>query len=393
MAGPETLLDVAASPDGTSPLTIAFADNAALSAVVGEADAHLALIEQRLDVRLTPRGNVVAIAGGEGAAEHARDVLQELYMRATQGHEIGLGEVDGAIRMSAHTEELPLADIDEGETQPISARETQSAGERQTQPAGVRQTQPAGARRGMLRREIRTRKKTITARTPMQSEYMGLLEKHELVLATGPAGTGKTYLAVLYGVSLLEKGLIDRIILSRPAVEAGEKLGFLPGDMKEKVDPYLRPLYDALGDTMQPDKIEKAIAGGIIEVAPLAFMRGRTLANAFVILDEAQNTTSMQMKMFLTRLGENSRMVVNGDESQIDLPRGTVSGLVEAMQVLRGVPGIGHARFTAEDVVRHELVGRIVAAYDRVGAVRARARHDDGRPRDAGLVSAGAPGD
>ena len=203
---------------------------------------------------------------------------------------------------------------------------------------------------------------------------MGLLEKHELVLATGPAGTGKTYLAVLYAVSLLEKGAIDRIILSRPAVEAGEKLGFLPGDMKDKVDPYLRPLYDALGDTMQPDKIEKAIAAGVIEVAPLAFMRGRTLSNAFVILDEAQNTTSMQMKMFLTRLGEGSRMVVNGDESQIDLPRGTVSGLVEAMDVLRGIEGVGHARFTAEDVVRHALVGRIVAAYDRFGAARSAQR-------------------
>ena len=343
-AGPETLLDVAASPEGTSPLTVSFADNAALSAVVGGADAHLALIEQRLDVRLTPRGNVVAITGERGAAEHARDVLQELYLRAGEGHEIGLGEVDGAIRMAAQTEELPLA--------------------------------AEGARSGRLaRREIRTRRKTIAARTPMQGEYIGLLEKHELVLATGPAGTGKTYLAVLYAVSLLEKGAIDRIILSRPAVEAGEKLGFLPGDMKDKVDPYLRPLYDALGDTMTPDKIEKAIAAGVIEVAPLAFMRGRTLSNAFVILDEAQNTTSMQMKMFLTRLGENSRMVVNGDESQIDLPRGTVSGLVEAMRVLRGVKGIGHARFTADDVVRHELVGRIVAAYDRAGAERSRAVH------------------
>ena len=348
MAGPETLLGVAASPATASPLTVSFADNAALSAVVGEADAHLALIEQRLDVRLTPRGNVVAITGDRGAAEHARDVLQELYLRATDGHEIGLGEVDGAIRMSAQTEELPLAAKGGDGASVQSARAP--------------------------RREIRTRRKTITARTPMQSEYMGLLERHELVLATGPAGTGKTYLAVLYAVSLLEKGAIDRIILSRPAVEAGEKLGFLPGDMKDKVDPYLRPLYDALGDTMQPDKIEKAIAAGVIEVAPLAFMRGRTLANAFVILDEAQNTTSMQMKMFLTRLGENSRMVVNGDESQIDLPRGTVSGLVEAMDVLRGVEGIGHARFTAEDVVRHALVGCIVAAYDRFGARRSAAR-------------------
>ncbi len=375
MAGPETLRDVAVTSDGASPLNVTFADNACLSAVVGEADAHLALIEQRLDVRLTPRGNVVAIAGDVGAAKHARDVLHELYVRATEGQEIGLGEVDGAIRMSAHTEELPLvATTGDGPVDP-----------------------PRGPRR-----EIRTRRKTITARTPAQSEYMGLLEKHELVLATGPAGTGKTYLAVLYAVSLLERGAIDRIILSRPAVEAGEKLGFLPGDMKDKVDPYLRPLYDALGDTMQADKIEKAIAAGVIEVAPLAFMRGRTLSNAFVILDEAQNTTSMQMKMFLTRLGENSRMVVNGDESQIDLPRGTVSGLVEAMQVLRGVKGIGHARFTSEDVVRHELVGRIVAAYERIGAARSQSLgHSSGHapnpggrpdgPRDTGLLRDGAP--
>ena len=358
----------ARDPEGGEPLAFAFADNALLASVCGPGDAHLALLERRLGVRITPRGNLLSIAGERGAAEHARDALADLHARAGAGHEIGLGEVDGAIRMAAQaatqvspdelnapfaqTAELPLAGGVEG-----------AAGD-----PGL------GSKLGP-RREVRTRRKTITARTPAQSEYLGLLEKHELVLATGPAGTGKTYLAVLYGVSLLEKGAVDRIILSRPAVEAGEKLGFLPGDMKDKVDPYLRPLYDALGDTMPPDRIEKAIASGIIEVAPLAFMRGRTLANAFVILDEAQNTTSMQMKMFLTRLGENSRMVVNGDASQIDLPRGMTSGLVEAMQVLDGVAGVGHARFTAADVVRHELVGRIVAAYDRHGAQEA---HDRG---------------
>ena len=338
MAGPETLLDVASSPDGASPLNVSFADNACLSAVVGEADAHLALIEQRLDVRLTPRGNVVAIAGDASAAEHARDVLQELYMRASEGQEIGLGEVDGAIRMSAHTEELPLvATNGEGRVEP-----------------------PRGPRR-----EIRTRKKTITARTPMQSEYMGLLEKHELVLATGPAGTGKTYLAVLYAVSLLEKGMIDRIILSRPAVEAGEKLGFLPGDMKEKVDPYLRPLYDALYDCMPPEQVERRLASGEIEIAPIAFMRGRTLADSFIILDEAQNTTREQMKMFLTRFGQNSRMVVCGDPRQVDIPGGDgMSGLADAVAKLEGVEGFGTIRFTAADVVRHPIVGRIVEAYE-----------------------------
>jgi len=217
--------------------------------------------------------------------------------------------------------------------------------------------------------QISTRKKTIAARTPTQDAYMRALERSELVLGVGPAGTGKTYLAVAHAAQLLERGAVDKIILSRPAVEAGERLGFLPGDMKEKVDPYLRPLYDALYDMMPGDKVERAITAGVIEIAPLAFMRGRTLANAAVILDEAQNTTSMQMKMFLTRLGENSRMIVTGDPSQIDLPRGVKSGLVEALQVLKGVEGISVIRFKDTDVVRHPLVGRIVKAYDAQYAV------------------------
>ncbi|MDK1479319.1 PhoH family protein, partial [Sinorhizobium sp. 6-117] len=225
--------------------------------------------------------------------------------------------------------------------------------------------------------QISTRKKTIAARTPMQDAYIRAMERAELVFGIGPAGTGKTYLAVAHAAQLLERGAVDRIVLSRPAVEAGERLGFLPGDMKEKVDPYLRPLYDALYDMMPGDKVERAITAGVIEIAPLAFMRGRTLANAAVILDEAQNTTSMQMKMFLTRLGENGRMIVTGDPSQIDLPRGVKSGLVEALQILHGVEGVSVIRFKDVDVVRHPMVARIVRAYEAHTAV-----HDESEQSD-----------
>jgi phosphate starvation-inducible PhoH-like protein len=225
---------------------------------------------------------------------------------------------------------------------------------------------PTLERKGkMTLAQISTRKKTVIARTPTQDAYMRAMERAELVFGVGPAGTGKTYLAVAHAAQLLERGSVERIILSRPAVEAGERLGFLPGDMKEKVDPYLRPLYDALYDMMPGDKVERAIAAGVIEIAPLAFMRGRTLANAAVILDEAQNTTQMQMKMFLTRLGENSRMIITGDPSQVDLPRGVTSGLVEALSILEGVDGVVTCRFRGADVVRHPLVQRIVEAYDK----------------------------
>ncbi len=227
-------------------------------------------------------------------------------------------------------------------------------------------TLPTLERKGkMAAAQISTRKKTIYARSLNQDAYMRALERSELVFGIGPAGTGKTYLAVAHAAMLLERGMVERIILSRPAVEAGERLGFLPGDMKEKVDPYLRPLYDALYDMMPADKVERAIAAGVIEIAPLAFMRGRTLAHAAVILDEAQNTTPMQMKMFLTRLGENSRMIVTGDPTQIDLPSNTKSGLVEALRILDGVAGAVTVRFSDGDVVRHPLVAEIVRAYDR----------------------------
>src|SRR6185312_5110111 len=212
--------------------------------------------------------------------------------------------------------------------------------------------------------EIRTRKRRISARSANQAAYIRALRQHELVFGLGPAGTGKTYLAVATAVDMMMSGAVERIVLSRPAVEAGERLGFLPGDLREKVDPYLRPLYDALHDMLPGEQVMKRLNSGEIEVAPLAFMRGRTLANAFVILDEAQNTTPVQMKMFLTRLGEDARMAVTGDLSQIDLPRGTRSGLADALETLTGVEGIGTVRFTEADVVRHPLVARIVKAYD-----------------------------
>ena len=211
---------------------------------------------------------------------------------------------------------------------------------------------------------VRTRRRPVSPRTPTQAAYIQALRTHPLVVGLGPAGTGKTYLAVAHAVSLLTEGAVDRLILSRPAVEAGERLGFLPGDLREKVDPYLRPLYDALYDMLPADQVARSLENGTIEVAPLAFMRGRTLANAFVILDEAQNTTAMQMRMFLTRMGENTRMTVTGDISQIDLPRGERSGLRDAVEILDGVDGVAFVAFTDRDVVRHPLVTRIVRAYE-----------------------------
>jgi phosphate starvation-inducible PhoH-like protein len=227
---------------------------------------------------------------------------------------------------------------------------------------------PASARESF--EEINLRKRRVRARTPAQDAYVRALKRHALVFSTGPAGTGKTWLAVAHAVQLFERKEVDRIILSRPAVEAGERLGFLPGDMREKVDPYLRPIYDALYDLMDARIVERALQSTEIEIAPLAFMRGRTLSNAAVILDEAQNTTAMQMKMLLTRLGENSRMVVTGDPSQVDLPPGQTSGLAEAVRLLDGIEGIAHVSFTSADVIRHELVARIVEAYDKAAAVR-----------------------
>ncbi len=310
-------------------IVVSLDDNRLIPLVLGEHDAHMALIEQVLGVKAVAHGNMISVSGPDTAIAVAKQVLEALYARALRGEEFSAGDVEGLIR---HTRSAP---VNEGMAQ------------------------------------IRTRKKIVTARTAMQSSYIRALERSDLVFGLGPAGTGKTYLAVAFAAQCLEKNLVDRIILSRPAVEAGERLGFLPGDMKEKVDPYLRPLYDALYDVLPAEKVEKAITDGTIEIAPLAFMRGRTLANAAVILDEAQNTTPMQMKMFLTRLGEGSKMIVTGDPTQIDLPTGQKSGLDEAVGLLGLVKGIESIRFQAQDVVRRDLVARIVKAYEAAATAAA----------------------
>jgi phosphate starvation-inducible PhoH-like protein len=325
------------APSGASDMAhivLTFDNNKLASALYGPFDENLARMEQKLGVDLRSRGNQVTIKGAAASIEQARRALDHLYGILQKGVDIAQSDVDGAIRMAV------------------------AADDQLTLPTMERKGKMAAA-------QIATRKRTIYARSLNQDAYMRALERAELVFGIGPAGTGKTYLAVAHAAMLLERGMVERIILSRPAVEAGERLGFLPGDMKEKVDPYLRPLYDALYDMMPADKVERALTAGVIEIAPLAFMRGRTLAHSAVILDEAQNTTPMQMKMFLTRLGENSRMIITGDPTQIDLPPQTKSGLVEALRVLDGVPGAVVVRFGDTDVVRHPLVAEIVRAYDR----------------------------
>ena len=322
-----------AGPEGAAnELALTFDANRLPSIVFGQYDQHNAKLERRLGVVANANGNHIAIKGPVDACDHARRVLEALYERVKRGHRIGLGDVDGAIEETAYQGLLFPKDAE-------------------AEPQGFD--------------DVRTRKRgSVKARTGAQDAYIRALKAHELVFAEGPAGTGKTWLAVGHAVSLLERGAVERLIVSRPAVEAGERLGFLPGDLKEKVDPYLRPIYDALHDFMDPRMVERGMQTGMIEVAPLAFMRGRTLSNAVVLLDEAQNATSMQMKMFLTRLGEGSRMIVNGDPSQTDLPPGQRSGLSEAVALLKGVEGIGHVLFREGDVVRHDLVRRIVAAYE-----------------------------
>src|SRR5438093_813736 len=274
----------------------------------------------------------ISSPGSRDGCDAARRVLETLHAQALQGHDLSQGEVEGAIR----------AVLAQGSLFEYDAKTAKSSFE-----------------------TINLRKRPVRARTAAQDSYIRALKRHEMVFGVGPAGTGKTWLAVAHAAQLFERKEVDRIILSRPAVEAGERLGFLPGDLREKVDPYLRPIYDALYDLMDSRIVERALQAGEIEIAPLAFMRGRTLTNAAIILDEAQNTTAMQMKMFLTRLGENSRMIVTGDPSQVDLPNGQPSGLAEATRLLEDVEGIALIRFSAEDVIRHELVQRIVAAYDR----------------------------
>ncbi|MFN9633334.1 MAG: PhoH family protein, partial [Erythrobacteraceae bacterium] len=270
----------------------------------------------------------------EDDVARARETLKTMYDRLARGEDLDSGAIEALIAMSSEPtlEGIISGDMD---APPIM---------------------------------IRTRKKTIVPRSATQIEYMRALAKEDIIFALGPAGTGKTYIAVAQAVSQLIAGSVQRLILSRPAVEAGEKLGFLPGDMKEKVDPYLRPLYDALNDCMPPEQVERRLANGEIEIAPIAFMRGRTLADSFIILDEAQNTTKEQMKMFLTRFGQNSRMVVCGDPRQVDIPGGPrMSGLNDAVEQLEGIDGFGTIRFTTADVVRHPIVGRIVEAYEGNG--------------------------
>jgi phosphate starvation-inducible protein PhoH and related proteins len=328
------------APDNATQVVLSFDDNRLASMLFGQYGQNLALIERRLGVVANSRGNQVTLQGPREACEQARRVLESLYDRLKRGDELLQGDVEGNIRLAMA--QGSLFDFD-----PAAARESFE--------------------------EINLRKRRVRARTAAQDAYVRALKRHALVFATGPAGTGKTWLAVAHAVQLFERKEVDRIILSRPAVEAGERLGFLPGDMREKVDPYLRPIFDALFDLMDARIVERALQTTEIEIAPLAFMRGRTLSNAAVILDEAQNTTSMQMKMMLTRLGENSRMVVTGDPSQVDLPPGQTSGLAEAVRLLEGVAGIAHVRFTSADVIRHELVARIVEAYDKA-ASRSRER-------------------
>jgi phosphate starvation-inducible PhoH-like protein len=298
-----------------------FDDNALLIDLFGANESHLKLLEKEIPVSITARGNQLVIQGEEENTRIAGRTLAALYLNLKEGKPVDITDVMSALR-SAYDKEPHEETF------------------------------------------LTTKRRVITARSRQQAAYITSLKENELVFAEGPAGTGKTYLAVAFGVEMMMAGQIDRLILSRPAVEAGERLGFLPGDIREKVDPYLRPLYDALHDMLPFEQVTKKIALGEIEVAPLAFMRGRTLSNSLIILDEAQNTTEVQMKMFLTRLGSNSRMIVTGDLSQVDLPKGTSSGLQDALQTLDGVRGVGFIRFTERDVVRHPLVSRIVRAYE-----------------------------
>ena len=302
-------------------------NNQLLKVVVGVNDENMRLVEKMLNVEILSFGNQITIKGAANDVENAKTAINILYEKASKGHVVGEQEVKAAVRICGGVE---------------SADEKQSLSEI----------------------VLKTKKRYIYPRSATQAKYITEMMQNELVFGLGPAGTGKTYLAVALAVSMMLEGAVDKIILSRPAVEAGENLGFLPGDLKEKVAPYLRPLYDALYEMLPAEQVDKRLALGEIEIAPLAFMRGRTLSNASVILDEAQNTTPMQMKMFLTRLGENSRMVVNGDLSQVDLPRGVISGLRDALDTLKGISNIGSVTFSANDVVRHGLVAKIVKAYE-----------------------------
>jgi phosphate starvation-inducible PhoH-like protein len=305
-----------------SKVSLVFSDNHVLQQLVGAQNSYLKRLESQLHIKIYSRGNMLLIQGEEQAVEKAKAILEKLEKRLLNGETIDYHDVDGGVRMHRIAYE--------GNNMKIHLKATN---------------------------------KSILPRSPSQKTFIEAMEKDELVFGIGPAGTGKTYLAVAMGASLLMAGKVERLILSRPAIEAGERLGFLPGDLKEKVDPYLRPIYDALYDMFPSAQLEKLMASGAIEIAPLAFMRGRTLSHAYVILDEAQNTTPLQMKMFLTRLGEGSRMVVTGDVTQVDLAPQQESGLLDAQKRFQNIPSISFIEFGAEDVVRHPLVAKIVKAY------------------------------
>ena len=324
------------SEDAVTEITLEFPDNFLLIDLCGEFDRNLTTIENSLGVQIVRRGNQLDVLGLSDARETARDVLKSLYGRLEAGRSLDPGDIDRELRMGPETLRGPA-----GPTEQTEMFKGENA-----------------------RVEIKTRKKLVEPRTDAQKAYVKSLFDKELAFGIGPAGTGKTYLAVAVGVNMLISGHVDKIILSRPAVEAGEKLGYLPGDMKDKVDPYMQPLYDALNDFLPGKQAAKMMEEKVIEIAPLAFMRGRTLSNAFVVLDEAQNATTMQMKMFLTRLGEGSRMVITGDRTQIDLPRGVNSGLRDAERLLKHIPKVSFNYFTSKDVVRHPLVAAIIEAYE-----------------------------
>ncbi|NIY74985.1 phosphate starvation-inducible protein PhoH [Thalassospira sp. HF15] len=339
---------------------IEFQDNALAQVLYGPQAENLTRLSERTGVQVSSRGLVVMLAGDPAKVAQAKKVLAQLYarLRDKEIDHVDVETVDGAVRLSEPDDADPWS----GQTKDMF---------------------------GGSRLTIQTKKRRISPRSKRQKDYVEAILDNELIFGIGPAGTGKTYLAVAMAVQAFILGQVDRIILSRPAVEAGERLGFLPGDLKDKVDPYLRPLYDALHDTLPGDVVIKRMESGEIEVAPLAFMRGRTLSHAFVILDEAQNTTPMQMKMFLTRLGEGSRMVVTGDMTQIDLPDGTKSGLRDALETIGDVKGVATVKFDQRDVVRHHLVTKIVQAYDAADALRDRLKKGyrggkDSTGKDAG---------
>ncbi len=304
---------------------------------------HLRHLEEILALSIVSRGNAVTISGDKRNVQIASDILTYLFEKAKEGREITISEIDSSYRFLTSA---PKKADNKTPKKSSSKKETQMPFDKDS---GIKTS----------------KNKLIAPRSPNQALYIDTIKSHDMVFGVGPAGTGKTFLAVAMAVQMFQEGLIERMVFCRPAVEAGENLGFLPGDMLEKIDPYLRPIFDALNEMMPGDDISKRIEKGEIEIAPLAFMRGRTLKNAFVVLDEAQNTTTMQMKMFLTRMGEGTRMVITGDPSQIDLPPGTHSGLKEAMSILSNVDDVPFIHFDAKDVVRHKLVTKIIEAYDK----------------------------